>query len=43
VLVAEVLEDAYATALATEQRPELLAVLQSWGSVHDALGRAPRP
>jgi predicted dehydrogenase len=38
VLIAEVLEDAYATALATEQRRELLAVLQSWASVHDAVG-----
>ena len=38
VLIAEVLESAYAAALAGEQDPDLRAVLESWPSVHEAVG-----
>ena len=40
VLLAEVLEQAHADAVAQEARPEVREVLASWGSVHDVVGRA---
>jgi predicted dehydrogenase len=38
VLIAEVLEEAHAEAVRTETDPDINAVLQSWRSVHDAVG-----
>jgi predicted dehydrogenase len=38
VRIADILADAHAEALATEQNSMLLAVLKSWPSVHEAVG-----
>jgi hypothetical protein len=37
-VLADLLDEAYEHALATEQRPELRAALASWPSVHDVIG-----
>jgi predicted dehydrogenase len=37
-VLADLLDEAYETALATERRPELQAALASWPSVHEAIG-----
>ena len=42
VVIADMLDDAYGQALATEQRPELAAALASWPSVHEVIGNASR-
>ena len=39
VLIAEVLDEAHAVAVRTESDPEFRAVLKSWSSVHDIVGR----
>lgn len=39
VLIADVLEQAHADAVAQEARPEVRDVLASWASVHDVVGR----
>jgi hypothetical protein len=38
----DLLDDAYRRALAGEQRPELAAVLASWPSPHDVIGKTSR-
>ena len=38
VLIAEVLDDAYAEAVRSERHPDLQNVLRSWSSVHDVVG-----
>ena len=38
VTIAEVLEDAYAAALAGEQDPDLRAVMEGWTSIHEVVG-----
>ncbi len=38
VLIAEVLDDAYTLAVQDEQRGDVRKVLESWSSVHDAVG-----
>ena len=40
VTVAEVLDDAYVSAVQAEEDPEIRAVLAGWTSVHDAVGVA---
>jgi predicted dehydrogenase len=42
VLIADVLEDAHADAIRTETNPQLVAVLESWTSVQDVVGRPAR-
>jgi predicted dehydrogenase len=42
VLIADVLEDAHADAIRTETNPQLVAVLESWSSVQDVVGRPAR-
>ncbi len=41
VLIAEVLDQAYAEAVRTETDPDIKAVLVSWSSVHDVVGGPP--
>jgi hypothetical protein len=37
-VLADLLDEAYEHALATERRPELRATLASWPSVHEVIG-----
>ncbi len=43
VLIADVLDDAYAEALQKESRDEVRAAMQFWPSVHEVVGRPIRP
>jgi predicted dehydrogenase len=42
VVIADLLEEAFATALATERRPEIRAALTAWPSVHGVVGNSAR-
>ena len=42
VLIADVLDQAHAEAVRTESDPDIRAVLESWSSVHDIVGRRQR-
>jgi hypothetical protein len=39
VVLADLLEESYAKALAAEKNPVLRAALESWPSVHEVIGR----
>jgi predicted dehydrogenase len=43
VVIAEVLEEAHAEVVRTETNAEIRAVLESWSSVHDVVGRPSGP
>jgi predicted dehydrogenase len=42
VVLADLLDEAYREALASEQRPELVAALAAWPSVHEVIGSTSR-